>query len=189
VIVIKFGLILIFIAFGLTVGFGQKPVQSAPEWKEFASEEFKFKATFPGVPKASVSELDAKPDKRYAHWFIVTLPGSFYGVSVTDYPNLPLLLKEDELKTNYATLVQGTMKLTGFKLLGEKDLRLGGQFGREAVLTNEKEIIINRMFLVRQRLYQVITTMPEAASKDEKARRAADRFLDSFQFAAIKSEN
>jgi hypothetical protein len=182
----RFGLILIFIALGLTVGFGQKQrLSSEPEWKEFASEEFKFKAAFPVVPKESVSELDAKLGKRYAHWFIVSLPGRFYGISVTDFPNLPLMVKEDELKKNYAFLIEGTIKTKGLKLLEAKDLRLGGQFGREAVLTNEKEIIINRMFLVRQRLYQVITTLPNASPKDEKARRDADRFLDSFQFAGL----
>ena len=180
----RFGLILIFIALGLTVGFAQQQVERAPERKEFASEEFKFKAAFPGVPKASVSELDAAPGKRYAHWFIVTLPGRFYGVSVTDFPKLPLMVKEDELKKNYAALVEGIMKKMGLRLLEEKDLRLGGQFGREAILANETEIVINRMFLVRQRLYQVITTMPNA-SKDEKARREADRFLDSFQFDGL----
>ncbi|HEX8733788.1 MAG TPA: hypothetical protein VF721_00560 [Pyrinomonadaceae bacterium] len=185
----RFGLILIFIALGWTVNFGQKQIQSGePEWKEFASEEFKFKAAFPGVPKASVDELDAKSGKIYAHWFIVTLPGRFYGVSVTDYRNLPLMLKEDELKKNYTALIADIVKAKGLKLLGEKDLRLGGQFGHEVVLTNEKEILIQRMFLVRQRLYQVITTMPEAASKDEKTRRGADRFLDSFRFAEIKND-
>lgn len=184
----KFGLILIFVAFGLTFGFGQKPIEK-PEWKEFASEDFKFKATFPGTPKSSVNELDAKSGKRYAHWFTVSLPQRFYGVSVTDFPNLPLMATEEQLRTNYDTLRDGTVQQLGFKLVREKDLRLDGQFGREMVAGNDKEIVIDRMFLVRQRLYQIITTMPLSSAKDEAAQRDAAKFLDSFQFAAIKSEH
>ena len=158
-------------------------------WKDFASDELKFKAAFPGVPKATVDALDAKLGKRFAHWFIVTLPQRFFGVSVTDFPNLPLMLKEDQLKANYDNLRDGVIKQTGFKLVSERDIRLGEQFGREITLTNDKEIIKNRMYLVRQRLFQSITTMQTSLAKDDTAQKDAVKFLDSFQFVENKGES
>jgi hypothetical protein len=183
----KFGLVLFFIMLGFSLCYGQQSERL--EWKEVASDELKFKATFPGAPKTSVDALDAKLGKRYAHWFIVTLPQRFFGVSVTDFPNLPLMLKKDQLKSNYDNLRDGVIKQTGFKLVGERDIRLGEQFGREIVLSNDKETIKNRMFLVRQRLFQSITTMQTSLLKDEAAQKDATKFLDSFQFVQDKDKS
>lgn len=176
-------LFLIMLSFSLCYGQTQS---EKPNWKDFASDELKFKAAFPGTPKATVDALDAKLGKRYAHWFIVTLPHRFFGVSVTDFPNLPLMMKEDQLKANYDNLRDGVIKQTGFKLVSERDIQLGEQFGREIVLSSDKEMIKNRMFLVRQRLFQSITTMQMSLTKDEAAQKDAVKFLDSFQFVQDK---
>lgn len=179
----KIGFIFFLIALSFSVSYGQKI-----EWKEFLSDDLKFKATFPGTPKTSVDALDAKLGKRYAHWFIVNLPQRFFGVSVTDFPNLPLMLKQDELKANYDNLRDGVIKQTGLKLVSERDIQLGEQFGREIILTNDKEIVKNRMYLVRQRLFQSITTMQASLTKDEAVQTDATKFLDSFQFVQNKDE-
>ena len=177
---------LIIVSFSLC--YGQKQSEKS-EWKDFASEELKFKATFPGIPNATVDGLDAKLGKTYARWFIVTLPHRFFGVSVSDFPNLPLMLREDQLKTNYDNLRDGVIKQTGLKLVSERDIRLGEQYGREITLTNDKEILTNRLYLVRQRLFQSITTMQTSQAKDEGAQKDTLKFLDSFQFVESKGQS
>ena len=177
----KIGLLTLLVLSGLVVTHGQAPV-----WKEFLSQDLQFKVAFPGSPRAEVNELSAAAGKRYAHWFIVELPQRFFGISVTDFPNLPIMLKEEQLRTNYDSVRDLALKQSGLKLVSERDIKLGDQFGREVVLTNDTEIVTNRMYLVKQRLFQTIATVQTSIAKDPQSQRDIEKFLDSFQFASVK---
>ncbi|MEW6207271.1 MAG: hypothetical protein AB1631_02825 [Acidobacteriota bacterium] len=71
------------------------------------------------------------------------------------------------------------------RLLSEKNISLNGYTGREMVVELSEGILKTRMYVTRQRLYQIIVVMPKPrASTGEKIRfeeSIADKFLDSFK--------
>jgi hypothetical protein len=182
----RIGLIVFLIMLGVGVCAGQNKARA---WKEFVSQDFKFQTLFPGVPKSSVDKLDAEPGPRTAHWFTVDWPQQFFGVSVTDYPDGPLLLKESELKIDYDNLRDGAVATPGFKLISERDVWLGKQFGREIVVTDGREIIKNRMFLVEHRLFQTVASIKSPLFKNKRAQRDMDKFLAAFQISADQGKS
>ncbi len=76
----KFWLILSLTIISFSACYSQKQAQKL-DWKEFVSDEGKFKATFPDVPKRFVEELDKQDGKFQSYRFEVELPRKWFAVS------------------------------------------------------------------------------------------------------------
>lgn len=157
----------IFLIFLLVAGngvlFGQPPTKHSTgdgsgAWKVFESEEFEFSALFPNAPKEKATDLQAKAGVRTAHWFSVEEGGIKYEISCTEYLRLPKMDK-GALKKNYDLNRDSMLKETGAILIDESDAALGKHLGRELVLKIGDEVVIDRMFTIDQRLYQLVVTI------------------------------
>lgn len=149
-----------------------------PDWKELVSEEGKFKATFPGTPKTSVDKIVAETEKTPNGSFEVQLPQRWFGIS---YQDSSKSLERDQVKARYDYLRDETLKLPNTKLVTEREISLSGSLGREIVITLNKTIITNRMYLIGNRLFQITTTISPPLTEDKEVKKDSDRFLDSFQ--------
>ncbi len=161
----------------------------AAEWKEFKSKEGRFSVQFPGEPKVTERE-GAKPMKLVFHVVLLETPdgSTAYLVMYNDYP-AGLLGKSKPEKLLTAGRDGAMKSAQGAALVSDAPARLAGYPGRDftftALVSGKKAHIWNRMFLVKDRLYQV-----RIVAMDDAPLAAADRekFFASFQLADAKDE-
>ncbi len=154
------------------------------DWKEFVSDEGKFKATFPFIPVKTVKEIDGGTGKIQTTRFEISLsePEIYFGVLYADYPNAPTM-NEDALRTNYDNVRDGFSKAGNGKLTSDRDVWANGKLGREIVFDfDNKTIVTYRTYLIGTRQFQVITSTKASLIKDAEIKRSIDKFLNSFQF-------
>jgi hypothetical protein len=149
-----------------------------PEWKEFASKEGRFKVLMPGTPDQDKAETDSDFGKGVLHMSVVRAGKTTYGANYCDFP---AEIKKAPLKQVYDSSRDGAVANLEGKLASEKDVKLGEYPGREIQIdvAEGKRLFRVRVYLVDQRLYQVVVfgTREAAVSKE------ADKFLDSFELA------
>lgn len=153
-------------------------------WKEFVSEEGKFKATFPIPPVKSVQEVNGLFGKLEHYKFEVSLsePEVYFGVSYGDFPNILKFSSLEALRTNYDNVRDGMVNVAkdSAKLISEKDVYASNNLGRELVLKfNNGVVITHRMFLIENRQYQVTSSTKLMDNADIK--RSVEKFENSFQ--------
>ncbi|MBA3694720.1 MAG: hypothetical protein H0W77_15040 [Acidobacteria bacterium] len=185
----KFLLILSLTIISFSACYSQKQAQKL-DWKEFVSDEGKFKATFPDVPKRFVEELDKQDGKFQSYRFEIELPRKWFAVSYYDTEN-SVTLNEDQLNARYDYLRDETLKLPKYKyeLMSERKISVNGKLGRETIFkVNNSTILTTRMYRVGNRFFQVSTTI-HSLTADEAAKNDANRFLDSFQLIEDGSKN
>jgi hypothetical protein len=163
------------LAFMLLPLFAITRAEAADEWQEFRSTEGAFIVLFPGAPKITNEE----PDKNGAksHDFLVDHGDTAYLVGYTDYPHntfagKPVAKVLDQERDN---LVHGT----AMKVALDKPISNAGREGREVVIVDTNGFTQRvSMYLVGDRLYEVISGGPKGHETSTQARR----FHDSFQF-------
>jgi hypothetical protein len=147
-----------------------------PAWKEFVSKEGKFKVLMPGTPKESEAETESDFGKGVLHMNSLAASGMMFAANYSDFPTE---VKKVPLKQIYDSSRDGAVANMEGKLAKEKDIKLGDHPGREVLIdvAGGKRLFRARVYLVGQRLYQVVVfgTKEAATSKD------ADKFLDSFK--------
>jgi hypothetical protein len=145
-------------------------------WKEFAPKDGKFKVTMPGVPKPKQLETESDFGKGVLHMNAVEFGKGMYAANYSDFP---AAIKKVPSKQIFDSSRDGAIANMGGKLSNEKDIKLGDYPGREIKIdvADGKQLFRVRVYLVDQRLYQVVVfgTPEMATSKD------ADKFLDSFK--------
>ena len=122
------------------------------------------------------------------HSFVGTLNNTTYRVAYNDVP--PYVI--DNTTASATQLLNGArdeaLKKVSGSLVYESDLVLGPYHGREFVVLASKHIVVvDRMFLVEGRMYQVAVAMP-AADFEGDAIDAAHRFVESFRLTAVKKQ-
>jgi hypothetical protein len=149
-----------------------------PDWKEFACKEGRFKVLMPGAPKEKKLETESDFGKGVLHMNTVQAGKTMYGANYCDFPEE---VKKTPLKKVYDSSRDGAVANLEGKLASEKDIKLGDYPGREIQIdvAGGKQVFRARVYLVDQRLYQVVVfgTKEAATSKD------ADKFLESFKLA------
>jgi hypothetical protein len=170
----RWSIAVLFVAVGAISG----SADDQPDWKEFASKEGRFKVLMRGTPEQY--KLDAESDfgKGVLHMNSVQADKTMYGANYCDFP---AEIKKAPLKQVYDSSRDGAVANLEGKLASEKDIKLGDYPGREIRIdvAGGKRLFRARVYLVDQRLYQVVVfgTREAATSKD------ADKFLDSFKLA------
>ena len=147
-----------------------------PGWKEFASKEGRFKVLMPGTVKQYKLDTESDFGKGVLHMNTVEAGKTLYGANYCDFP---AEVKKVPRKQVYDSSRDGAVANMEGKLASEKDTKLGEHPGREIRIdvAGGKRLFRVRVYLVEQRLYQVVVFgTPEAATSKE-----ADKFLDSFK--------
>jgi hypothetical protein len=159
-----------------TVGINMTSADAPREWKEFASKEGRFKVLMPGTPKKEKAETESDFGKGVLHMNTVQAGKTMYGANYCDFP---AKIKKVSLKQILDSSRDGAVANLEGKLASEKDIKLGKYTGREIRINvaGGKQLFRARVYLVEQRLYQVVVfgTREAATSKE------ADKFLDSFK--------
>jgi hypothetical protein len=134
-----------------------------PAWKEFASKEGRFKVLMPGTPKQDQAETESDFGKGVLHMNTAQAGKTLYGANYCDSSR------------------DGAVANLEGELAGEKDIKLGEYPGREIQIdvAGGKRLFRVRVYLVDQRLYQVVVF----GTKEAATSKEADKFLDSFKLA------
>jgi hypothetical protein len=152
-----------------------KADEKKAEWKAFTSKEGKFKVLMPGTPKQE--KLDAESDfgKGVLHMNVVQLGKTMYGANYSDFP---AEIKKFPIKQILDSSRDGAVDNLKGKLAKEKDIKLDKYPGREVQIEvgEGKQLFRARVYLVDQRLYQVVVF----GTKEEATSKEAEKFLDSF---------
>jgi hypothetical protein len=100
-----------------------------------------------------------------------------YGANYCDFP---AKIKKVPLKQIFDSSRDGAVGNLEGNLASEKDIKLGKHPGREIqIVAGGKRLFRARVYLVDQRLYQVVVF----GTKEAATSKEADKFLDSFKLA------
>jgi hypothetical protein len=149
-----------------------------PEWKEFTSKEGRFKVLMPGTPKQQQHDTESDFGKGVLYMNSVQAGRTMYGANYCDFP---AEIKKAPLKQVYDSSRDGAVANLEGKLAGEKDIKLDDYPGRELQIdvAGGKLVFRARVYLVDQRLYQVVVF----GTQEAVTSKAAEKFLDSFKLA------
>jgi len=150
----------------------------ADEWKEYASQDGRFTVDFPGTPKQAKEPRQTKFGRVDAQLVILAPDkGVFYGVAYLDYPESVLKAHgADELLDGASDSALKGVK--GGRVEGQEKLTLSGNPGRQLTIGAPGNLRLTvRIYLVKTRLYQVISSV----SKDKEKEAEPKRFLESFK--------
>jgi hypothetical protein len=159
----------------LALVYGQ---QTAPG-SAYVSEAGRFSVKFPAKPQEKVEKINSADGVLDLYTFMVESGGNEYLVLYTDY-NDPVTA--DEIHKIIAAVSEGGTKGTGGKVVSKKDITLKGNHGSSEVIETTDTVHLHNYYLVGQRLYQVIFTMPKGSQKPQDA----DVFLESFDIVVAK---
>jgi hypothetical protein len=147
-----------------------------PAWKEFVSKEGNFKILMPGTPKQEKIETESDFGKGVLYMNSLAAAGTMYAANYCDFP---ADVKKVPLKQVLDSSRDGAIANMEGKLAKEKDIKLGDHPGREVLIdvSGSKRLFRARVYLVDQRLYQVVVF----GTKEAAMSREADKYLDSFK--------
>jgi hypothetical protein len=147
-------------------------------WKTFTSKEGAFEVLMPGVPTEEKKTLQLGSGPTELNLFVVERKKeeAAYIVAYCEFPASALQGASPEERLNYAR--NRAVSRTRGKLAGEKKIKLGSFPGRELRFETEgKGLVRQRLFAVKDKLYQVMVAGP----KETVLSREADKFLESFK--------
>ncbi len=156
------------------------------QWKELISDELHFAIQFPGDPISEKSEMPGEGLYRYE--FSFGEREQIFSVRVSELQKTSSgPLNETALGVFYSIARRGAIDwLKGSELVGETDIKLDGQLGRQFSIRNEHTFLIRRVFMLDDKLYQVTVLMPKRREKDSKAVEAVTKFFNSFRLTRPK---
>lgn len=148
-------------------------------WRRFQDPNGKFTVLMPGDPKQQRQQQQTRLGNLDIYTFAVEQPGlSAHLVTYTDFPAEFIQTVDpnkllDSGRDEVLRRVQGS-------LLSETRISLDGAPGRELMIKAPGELIIHsRIYLVNQRLYQLIVVAP--ASKATNLSGSIRGFFQSFR--------
>jgi hypothetical protein len=148
-------------------------------WKEFRSQAGRFSVRLPGTPKEDKQAIDTAVGKIDMFLFVYEVSNDVaYLIMYNDYPE-DVVAKADKT-TMLDGARDGAVENVKGKLRSEKNVSISGSPGREIVVdTSDAPLstIKSRMYLVKNRLYQVMAVVP----KGKETSKDVDKFLDSFK--------
>ena len=142
---------------------------TATSWIVYNSEAGNFRINFPGKAMSSVESHGGQT----IHLAEFTDSRAYYSAS---YADVRLDLSKSDFRDSVLSDVRSTLRNTpGFKDVTESPLRLGKYSGSEFRLSNDHgQEMIQRLYFVPYRMYQVISVFPAPRMDDAQA------FLSSF---------
>ncbi len=144
-------------------------------WKTYSYPDAGFSAAFPAKPReASQANQNPTFGRLDSKVYLVEHGGVAYVVSATTLPKRArdetaagALL--DDARNGFVAGVKGTLER-------EVEVKLRGCPGRDVEVAAAGQVVLARLYLVRDRLYQVVAVFPKENGGGADARR----FLDGF---------
>jgi len=171
------------------------------EWRELDIGEGAFAVLMRGEPHYVKQDLDTPGGRMTAHLYSSDRPDAYYAVGYSDYP-LSLVLGTNAkalfsgVRDTWVRRINGklvtsddTLKLDGrypgmeFTAFGTDPTRAGS--GENAGTTGHKTFVQARLYLVDQRLYQIVAM----GHVDEVPQGEVNRFLRSFRLSTSAPAN
>lgn len=164
----------------LMLAFFLASCSAPPTSKEFKSEAGRFELMTPVELQESVQPVETQGGKLDLHLFTGQLDDIAYIVGYCDYA--PELAKPDNAEAMLDGARNGAVGNSHGKLVSEANISLAGYPGRELVIEAAAEdrppmTIKGRLFMVKNRLYQVTVVAPRGKAGD----KVIDDFLQSFK--------
>jgi hypothetical protein len=169
----KLNSVAIFSLIMLAVGFQQA------EWPKVESTKENFTISIPGEPKQKRTSMRGTFGSGH-HIYSVESGGISYMVDTSHLELTPK--RPQDIRTMLSLACDNFMRETGYKvrILRDRELSLGSFMGRELRLENNKRVRTLRAYIVKDRLYQLTTTEPQA----EKQSSDTVKFFESFKLLA-----
>jgi hypothetical protein len=149
------------------------------------SDEFNFIAFFPDKPTRTEGDIHTRFGKGYSRRWTLELPNTFYEVSVEDFSDLSVEMDYKPLNLFYDEVCNDLAIKYGAKFSGYTDI-LFDEYGRNVGLSTKNISVNVRMYLARQRFYQVKVVMRNTLEKDEPTKENVKKFMEEFVFVYQK---
>ena len=150
------------------------------EWEKLEVSEGGFSVLMRPQPTYAKMPVDTPAGRAVAHLYSSDRPDAYFAVGYSDYPLAAVVgTPPDEL---FAGIRDTWVRRVAGRLLISSPLRLqrkypGLEFTAEGRVNNAETFLHARVYLVDQRLYQVVAM----ARKGEVSQGVMNRFLDSFR--------
>jgi hypothetical protein len=151
------------------------------EWKAITAKDGTFSFQMPDTPKDDRQFIKTATGGVDLSVYVLDLPKGegTLAVVVNDFPQE--MLKGLSVDKRLDSARDGAVANVKGKLKAEKKVTLQDYPGRELVVeVDAKSLVRVRLFVVKNRLYQVLVSGP----KDLTGSKLTERFLDSFKFEA-----
>ena len=151
-----------------------------PKPQEFKSAAGRFAVTAPKTLQESSQDLELQSGKIILYLFSTQQDNIGYFVSYCDYP--PETMAHGDLEKMLDGSRDGALSNVKGELVSETKITLEGNPGRELVMETADEsgrraTIKGRLFMVKNRLYQVMVVAPRSQAADKEV----DQFIQSFK--------
>jgi hypothetical protein len=159
------------------------------EWRPLEVSEAGFRVLMRGQPGYAKQDVNTPAGRMTAHLYSSDRPSSYYAVGYSDYP-LALVVGENPAKIFEGVRDTWVRRIGGRLVAPDSKLTLAGgysglEFTAEGKNRGSDAFVQARLFLVDQRLYQVIAM----GRKNEVPQGEMNRFLNSFQLVRTGEVN
>ena len=157
---------------------------SQSEWQELAVSDGGFAILMRGPPHYVSQQLDSPAGKMSAHLYSSDRPDAYFAVGYTDYPLAIVVSSAPDpifagARDTWVKRIKGTLVSTSpLELAGKYP---GIQFTAQGVYQDRETLVEGRLYLVDQRLYQIVAM----TRKGEIAQGVVNRYLDSFRLIPV----
>jgi hypothetical protein len=165
------------IGVGIWLGLCSASYSQADGWKPLTSKPGKFMVLMPGEPKEQTQEVPTPAGKIKVTMYIVEKDAIAYFASYNDYP--PELVQKSDAETMLNGARDGAVANVKGKLTDEKKIKIDAYPGRDISFEALGGMFVarSRIYLVKDRLYQVMVLAPKANGLPKEI----DKYLDSFK--------
>jgi hypothetical protein len=147
--------------------------------KEFVSDEGGFKIKFPGTPMKKTSTIDTAAGQISMTKLSASSSVATYAVAFMDFP--AAVTDPLELKIRYDGGRDAVLRgMPGSTLIDEKDMYFGDRFGREFVVEDTSVTATYRVFLVQQRLFEIVVFTRRLGKAPEQVRNNYKKTIEDF---------
>lgn len=148
------------------------------EWKPFVDQKAGFSVLLPGKPTVDKRQIKTSAGNLTVTLFVLEEKKTTFAVSLAVFP--AKAVEADTLEQRLDKARDGAVATSGGTLKSEKKIALDQHPGRELHIENSSPgLVVTRMYVVKNRLYQVTITGPRQLLKDP----ATLKFLESFRLA------
>jgi hypothetical protein len=157
---------------------------SRSEWRELAVSDGGFAILMRGPPLHTPQQFDTPAGKMSAHLYSSDRPDAYYAVGYADYPlALTVGAAPDKI---FAGARDTWVKRIDGRLNSRSPLKLAGkypgvQFMAEGKYKDRETVVEGRLYLVDQRLYQVVAI----TQKGEVPQGVVNRYFESFRLIPV----
>ena len=141
-------------------------------WIRVAPGGANFSALMPGTPEHTTTPVETELGTILMHSYMVDSGRYSYAVFIGDFPVTPANLRETLERVR-----DGNAR--GGRVVDDKEFTFNGHVGKSVTIEKNGSLLFNRIFMVDNRLYQVMFGMSKTADVPE----SANTFITSFRLA------